>query len=281
MQNPGAVIAISSHVVRGSVGNRAVVFTLERLGFTVWSAPTIVLPHHPGHGPAERVVPESRQFASVLETLVANGRAGDVAAVLSGYFADPAQVSAVAALVREVKAVRPDALYFCDPVIGDLGRLYVAEAIAAGIRDVLIPLADITTPNAFECAWLAGQDQAAASELWNIAEGLPPPVVMVTSAPALTAGNVANLLTAGGHRIRLEHPAVEYVASGSGDVLAAVFLARRLQGRGWRESAELAVASVFGMVAGTARAGADELLLADLQDVLVEPKAAITVQDIS
>ena len=38
----GAVIAISSHVARGSVGNRAMVFALERLGFEVWAVPTIV-----------------------------------------------------------------------------------------------------------------------------------------------------------------------------------------------------------------------------------------------
>ena len=36
----GAVISISSHVVRGSVGNRAVVFALETLGYPVWALPT-------------------------------------------------------------------------------------------------------------------------------------------------------------------------------------------------------------------------------------------------
>ena len=49
----GAVIVISSHVVRGSVGNRAAVFALETLGYPVWALPTIVLPWHPGHGPLD------------------------------------------------------------------------------------------------------------------------------------------------------------------------------------------------------------------------------------
>jgi pyridoxine kinase len=44
-----SVIVISSHVVRGSVGNRAAVFALETLGFPVWAVPTVVLPWHPGH----------------------------------------------------------------------------------------------------------------------------------------------------------------------------------------------------------------------------------------
>jgi pyridoxine kinase len=52
-----AVIVISSHVVRGSVGNRAAVFALETLGHPVWAVPTVILPWHPGHGPAKRIVP--------------------------------------------------------------------------------------------------------------------------------------------------------------------------------------------------------------------------------
>ncbi|MGO8536034.1 pyridoxal kinase, partial [Rhizobium ruizarguesonis] len=40
----GAVIVISSHVVRGSVGNRAAFFALETLGHPVWALPTIERP---------------------------------------------------------------------------------------------------------------------------------------------------------------------------------------------------------------------------------------------
>jgi hypothetical protein len=47
---PRAVIVVSSHVARGSVGNRAAVFALETLGFPIWAVPTVILPWHPGHG---------------------------------------------------------------------------------------------------------------------------------------------------------------------------------------------------------------------------------------
>ena len=43
----GTVIVISSHVVRGTVGNRAAVFALETLGHPVWALPTVIL--GPGH----------------------------------------------------------------------------------------------------------------------------------------------------------------------------------------------------------------------------------------
>jgi pyridoxine kinase len=66
--SPRAVIVISSHVARGSVGNRAVVFALETLGFPVWAVPTIILPWHPGHGRATRIVPEKNNFLRCFAT---------------------------------------------------------------------------------------------------------------------------------------------------------------------------------------------------------------------
>ena len=153
---PRAVIVVSSHVARGSVGNRAAVFALETLGHPVWAVPTVMLPWHPGHGRATRIVPPTEQFAAFMADLERAPWLGEVAAVLSGYLGEAGQVEAVASLVETVKAKNPQALYVCDPVIGDSGGLYVAEALAAGIRDRLLPLADIATPNRYELEWLSG-----------------------------------------------------------------------------------------------------------------------------
>ena len=49
------VIVVNSLVARGSVGGRASVFALERLGFPVVFVPTVVLSWHPGHGRATRM----------------------------------------------------------------------------------------------------------------------------------------------------------------------------------------------------------------------------------
>src|SRR5688572_2097374 len=107
MRSAGAVVVISSHVARGSVGNRAMVFALERLGFTVWAVPTVLLPHHPGHGRAERIVPDDGSFTALLSQM-AGGRAGGIAGIVSGYLGSPGQADAVASLVGAVKAERPD-----------------------------------------------------------------------------------------------------------------------------------------------------------------------------
>jgi pyridoxine kinase len=274
-----AVIVISSHVARGGVGNRAMVFALERLGFEVWAVPSVIMAHHPGHGLAERIVPADTQFGALLADLVRNGRAAGVAGIISGYLASPAQAEAVARLVRAVKETRPDALYLCDPVIGDAlpgrpGRLYVDPLLAAAIRDRLLPLADVTTPNAFECAWLCGEEVCGA-DLAEQARRLGPPVVLATSAPALMLGQIGNLLVEASAATLLEHPALTTPAKGTGDLLAALLLAGRLAGLDWATAAAKAVASVFEVLAGTAKAGADEMILSALQGAIVSPRAPV------
>ena len=279
------VIVISSHVAQGSVGNRAMVFALERLGFTVWAVPTVILPHHPGHGPGERIVPDEKSFAALLRTLADHAGVAEVGGVISGYLASPGQAEAVASLVRSVKTVHPDALYLCDPVIGDMtpggqGGLYVGRSLADAVRNSLLPIADVATPNAFECAWLAGQGEAAAPDLAELAGALAPAAVLVTSAPSLMRGGFGNLLVEGGAATLLEHPALPTTAKGTGDLLAAILLARRLEGHEWRRAAEMAISSTFEIVAGTAKAGADELLISEFQQAIVQPRASVSVRQI-
>jgi pyridoxine kinase len=276
----GAVIAISSHVARGSVGNRAMVFALERLGFMVWAVPTVVLPHHPGHGPAERIVLEDSAFTRLLEALVKDEGAGKVAGIVSGYLASAGQARAVAALVRTVKEQNPDALCLLDPVIGDHAGLYVAEPIAHAVRDHLLPLADATTPNAFECAWLAGHDRRNEPDYVALAESLPPETVLVTSAPTTSPEQIGNLLVSDHGAILFEHPLLRTPIKGTGDLLAGLLMARRLEANPWPRAAHLALSSVFEVLSGSAEAGADELMLPELQAGLVAPRALIGARSV-
>ncbi|MEJ0097624.1 MAG: hypothetical protein WDM84_06470 [Bauldia sp.] len=152
-----AVIVVNSHVARGSVGGRASVFGLERLGFPVWSVPTIVLSWHPGHGPATRFVPAGADFAAVLGDLARAAWLPEVGAMLAGYLGDVGQVGAIAELVGAVKGRQPGTLFLCDPVIGDSTGLFRPEPLARAIGDRLLPLADIATLNRHELDWLARQ----------------------------------------------------------------------------------------------------------------------------
>jgi pyridoxine kinase len=273
------VLVISSHVARGSVGNRAMTFALERLGFTAWAVPTVLLPHHPGHGAAIQIVTEEGRFESFLQGVVEG--AAPLAGVISGYLASPAQAQAVAAVVARLKVEQPDLVYLCDPVFGDAGRLYVEEALADAIRDQLLPLADIATPNLFECGWLAGEPETDGSDLTALAQRLGPPMVLVTSAPALMRGRIGNLLVDRSGAFLAEHPMLQTPVKGTGDLLAALFLARRLQGSEPAKALELAASSTFEVLAGTARAGGDELMLPELQHALVQPRSPVNLRRIA
>ena len=128
------MIVISSHVARGSVGNRAAVFALETLGYPVWAVPTVILPWHPGHGRATRIVPEPEQFAALMKDLENARWLGEVGAVLSGYLGDARQADAVASLVERGQGEerrRPSMSAI--PVMGDSGGLYVPRETATAI----------------------------------------------------------------------------------------------------------------------------------------------------
>ncbi|MEQ1936631.1 pyridoxal kinase PdxY [Mesorhizobium sp. CN5-321] len=270
-----AVIVVSSHVARGAVGNRAAVFALETLGFPVWAVPTVILPWHPGHSRATRIVPPADQFAALLADLERAPWLDEVDAVLSGYLGDAAQAEAVASLVTAVKARKPDALFVCDPVMGDSGGLYVPEATAIALRDVLIPLADIATPNRYELEWMTGVALPDLDSTIAAALDLGPPAMLVTSAPATMAEGTGNLLLDAHHALLAEHHRIDRPPNGLGDLTAAIYLARVLSGHPPAKALQSTTAAVYEILARTARRGGDELQLETDSQSLSHPMAMV------
>ena len=271
-----AVAVVSSHVVRGGVGGRAAVFALERLGFPVWSLPTVVLPWHPGHGRATRIVPEDGAFASAVGDLAEARWLAEVGGALTGYFGDADQVAEAARLVGAAKAANPAALFLCDPVVGDSGGPFQPQAVVDAIRRHLVPLADIATPNRFELMALAGGVAADNDELAVMAAALGPRETIVTSAFA-PEGRVAVLLVEPGGVHLATHDHVAGAPHGTGDLFAALCLAHRLEGAPPLSALERAAGAVLALVRLAAETGADELPLADGQESLVAPPVGITI----
>lgn len=272
---PRAVIVVSSHVARGSVGNRAAVFALQTLGYPVWAVPTIILPWHTGHGASTRFVPDPDQFSAFMKDLEGTPWLGEVAAVLSGYLGNARQAVDVAALVRRVKAQNPNALYVCDPVMGDEGGLYVPEATATAMRDILLPLADIATPNRYELEWIVGSKLAELRSIIAAASDVGPPRMLVTSAPGMMAGGIGNLLVTQNEALLAEHRQVSGPASGMGDLTAAVYLARLLAGEPDASALQTTTAAVYEILARTAKRGGDELQLETDARSLSHPAAMV------
>lgn len=274
MARKPAVIAINSLVVRGSVGGRASVFVLERLGFPVWSLPTLILPWHLGHGRASRLSASPEDFAGLIADLCRSPKLAEVGAVLSGYLAGAGQAEAVAELVASVKRANPSALYLCDPIIGDSGGLFQPESVAAAIRDRLIPLADIATPNRHELDWLTGTAASSNQALVAAARRLGPAEVVVTSAFA-PDGSIAALVAAGEEAVVASHRRLADVPHGTGDLFAALYLAHRLDGRDAARSLAVATSATLRLIEMAVATGADEMPLAAGQSAFAEPPAGI------
>ena len=276
--NKPAIIVISSHVARGSVGNRAAVFALETLGFPVWAVPTILLPWHPGHGLATRIVPPTDMFDQFMNDLANAPWIDEVSAVLTGYMANPEQVSSAARLVQTLKHKNPELIHLCDPVIGDVNGLYVTDKTADAIRDEFLAICDIVTPNRFELAWLCREPEIENLEhMIGFAKQLQPETVLATSSFAADPKETGNYLKTSDAALLASHKSVENPPNGPGDLTASLFLGHWLASMSQEDNLRLTTASVLEILTHATGRGSDELTLESNAASLINPKVELTI----
>lgn len=276
-----AVIVISSHVARGSVGNRAAVFALETLSFPVWAIPTIILPWHPGHGPATKVIPAESEFSNFLLDIAKAPWRSEVGAVLSGYMANASQAETVAKLIASLKTDNPNLLYLCDPVIGDIGGLYLPEETASSIRDNLLPLADIVTPNRFELAWLASKPiPKSTEETLSLASKLDIEDVLVTSCTNEKEDVTGNLLKSNSGNWLATHKTIKSPPNGPGDLTAAIHLGHKLDGDTDELNLQKTTASVLEILTQSTARGSDELTLETDAASILQPTIKLDIKKV-
>ena len=277
---PKAVLALSSQVARGSVGLRAVGFAIERLGVPVWKVPTIWMPWHPGHaktlGMPPRAPTDDAVFAESLDALVGAPVIDEVGHVLTGYFASAGQVQAACRAIDRLREQNPNVRVVVDPVSADSHGSYVPDAVIAALRDELLPRADLATPNRFEAALFTGREPADDNAgLIEIGRSLPAESVIVTSAFGLMRDSTGVLLVDEAASLLVEHGLVPGAPHGTGDLFAALIVARQALGMPLETAMQKAAASVLEIVARSVKAGSSELLLAREQASLVSPMAMV------
>ncbi len=253
------VLAISSQVVRGHVGLSAIVPALQALSHEVWPIPTILLSNHPGHGRVSGMRVPAEQLDAMLDALDGNGWLRDVDAVVTGYLPSADHVAVAMRAIARTRSHRPRAHVLVDPVLGDDPKgLYIDPAAAAAIRDQLLPLADIVTPNRFELAWLTEQQVTGLQNVVQAAGALRRPAVIVTSA--IVGEAISTVLTTAGQVIVASVPRREHAPHGTGDLLAALVIGHLVSGRPASEALARAVRGVDTVI--DASCGHDELQLA-------------------
>ncbi|WP_418593690.1 pyridoxal kinase [Ponticoccus sp. (in: a-proteobacteria)] len=157
MTPPPFVISIQSQVVLGHVGNSAALFPMQAAGLEVAAIPTVVFSNTSDYPTLRGRALPPEFFSDLLQGARERGLPERADYILTGYIGSLDVAQMVADFVAEAKAANPRLRYVCDPVMGDEGPgLYVPEAIAGVMRDRLLPMADIATPNPFELAWLTG-----------------------------------------------------------------------------------------------------------------------------
>ena len=260
------VLTISSQVVRGHVGNSAAVFALQRLGHDVWAMPSVVLSNHPGHPhvAGTRIAPDTLE--AMLAALDGNGWISEIGAVLTGYLPTAAHAAFAARAIGQIRQAGGKLMVLVDPVLGDdPGGLYIEEAAANAVKSLLVPLADILTPNRFELAWLTGEEVTDAETAARAAERLGAGQVLATSIPGKTGQSLLNVLWQPSGAAIVEAPLLPSVPHGTGDLLAALHLAQLLHGNTPQEAMRRAVTGVAAAI--RASAGADELRLVASQSL--------------
>jgi len=275
------ILSIQSWVAYGHVGNASAVFPLQRLGAEVWSINTVQFSNHTGYGHWTGQVYSGDAVRELVDGIAARDALRHCDAVLSGYMGDAGIGEAILHAVARVREENPNAIYCCDPVIGDMEEgVYVREGIEEFLRDHALRQADIATPNRFELERLTGLDCGTLSGAKEAVERLSGTMradgfrcVLLTSLETEhTPGDHLDLLVGEGDCFHLlRTPRLPVSVNGAGDAIAALFLFHRINSGSAVKALEEAGSAVHGLLRRTAEAGSREILTVAAQDEFVAP----------
>ena len=280
------VLSIQSAVAYGHVGNSAAVFPLQRIGVEVMPVYTVNFSNHTGYGAWGGPMISPDDVRAVIAGVEDRGAFPQIDVVLSGYQGGEGIADVILDAVARVKAANPDAVYACDPVMGNAkSGCFVAPAIPILLRERVVPAADIITPNQFELGFLTETeptdlDSTLASV--DAARAMGPRTVLVTSVerPDRPEGTIEMLAVDDEGAWIVQTPFLPFKANGSGDVTAALFTAHyRTSGSAW-DALEATVSSVFDLLQTTLDSGERELQLVEAQEAYAHPRRQFQVRQV-
>lgn len=246
--------SIQNSAGMGFLGNQAVFAVANALGARVVCAQSAFASAHAGFAGRSSVHAEAVQFRRDVAFLIAQRPA----VLVIGYLPKQIHVEIVAELLSGYTGV-----VIVDPVIGDYQKgLYVSAETARAIRDRLVAVAQIVTPNRFEAEVLLGfgrEKNPSEHEYLNGLFDLGPHTVLITSFERDgEKRRIKSLFSNGYSYHRIGSPYYpSYPAHGAGDTFAAGIAAFVALGASPFASAILATAlSAFAVANTTAYGGA-------------------------
>ena len=278
-----SILSIQSSVAYGHVGNSAAVFPLQRLGVEVWPVHTVHFSNHTGYGEWRGPLLPADDVRAVIRGVEERGAFPKVDAVLSGYQGGEDIGDVILDAVARVKAANPDAIYACDPVMGNArSGCFVHPAIPVLLRERVVPAADLITPNQFELGFLTGTEPRTIEETLasvGLARAMGPSTVLVTSVerPDAPEETIEMMAVTGDGAWIVQTPRLPMKANGSGDVTAALFTAHLLETGDPGAALGRTASSVFDLLQTTLDSGERELQLVQSQQALAEPRMQFEV----
>jgi pyridoxine kinase len=270
------VLSIQSRVAYGHVGNAAATFPLQRLGHEVWPVDTTLLSNHLGYGTWSGRMLDAAEVATILDGLTRLDVPAECDAVLSGFLGEAETAAVAAEAVARVKQARPDALYACDPVMGDRDGMYVRPAVPAALAERLLPIADIALPNWYELGWLTGTTPQRLAEVLAAMAALRergPGLVIATGVrhAELPEDEIAVLASDGAATWLATTPLLAAPVAGAGDCFSSLFLGHYLRRRDLPGALAAATSAMFAVLETTQALAARELAIIAAQGELDPP----------
>jgi pyridoxine kinase len=274
------ILAIQSHVVFGHAGNSAAEFPMRRLGANVWPLNTVQFSNHTQYGQWTGCVMPPEHLSEIVQGIENIGQLKRCDAVLSGYLGSAEQGEHILRIVRQVKAANPQAVWFCDPVMGHPEKgCIVAPGVAEFHARYSLPACDMIAPNLLELEMLSGDtvtsvEQAVAAARKLVSQG--PKIVLVKhlARAGRDPHGFEMLLVTASEAWHISRPLVDFGERqpvGVGDVTSGLMLVKLLQGAGLRAGLEHVTAAVYGLMQVTKRMEEYELQVVAAQDEIAAP----------
>lgn len=274
------ILSIQSHVVFGCAGNSSAVFPMRRSGMEVWPINTVQFSNHTQYVQGWKgIALPAGHISELIEGLSAIDKLKTCDAVLSGYLGSAEQGAEIVAAVKQVKMQNPDAIYFCDPVMGHPEKgCIVAPGVAEFLKTDALGAADIIAPNLLELETLTDTKLQCLNDviLANKAllnTGLQMVLVKHLSRAATSTERFEMLLTTQEGSYLISRPLYDFELQpvGVGDLISGLMLANLLAGYDAIEAFERMNAAVDAVLKETVNAHAYELQLIAAQDNIASP----------
>lgn len=280
------VLSILSHVVYGYAGNKAAVLPMQLLGVDVWPLHTVQFSNHTQYQKWQGMVFPQEQIGLITQGMDEIGVLPECDAVLSGYIGAAEQGQSILATVRAVKAKNPNAIYFCDPVMGHPEKgCIVAPGVAEFLEHDAVSCADVLAPNLLELQALSGLpvenfEQAVAAARHLLSRGPKKVLVKHLSKAGRDPQQFEMLLVSADEVLHISRPLHDFDRQpvGVGDLTSAIFLANLLQGKNDREAFEHTANAVNDVMTCTQQNGKYELQIVAAREHIVNPVSQYRAQ---